>query len=420
MRSERLHENCLTVCAIILFLAGHVALASSAPSSASEAGRATSNLERGEWLVEGLLRCYTCHSPQDKTKPGWPIVEGMKGVGRVYSEAPGRVNVARNITPHAETGIGSWSDETLARAIREGIGHDGRALSRAMPSSYFRELSDADLAAVIAYLRDQPAVEKENPPTVLPEEEQKQLAAELQPLQHPVAAIEPADTIAYGRYLTRVGQCVGCHTAWEAPRMPGVLAGGNDIDGIVSSNITPHLTGIGYSKQAFAMVMRTGKGGALSGAMPWQAYRHLPDRELEALFDFLHTLHPFSHLVSNAVPPTQCSVCGQKHGLGEHNRIEMPKGIEVEEGVLATYTGSYVLAEWDMAVDIALEDGVLFIQEDGRPRTPLVALSADRFIYSGAFAPIHFRRNHQGRVNEIVSEEVDDIVFERVVEASDD
>jgi len=330
------------------------------------------------------------------------------------------VNVARNITPHAETGIGGWSDETLARAIREGIGHDGRALSRAMPSSYFRELSDSDLAAVIAYLREQPAIEQDDPPTVLPEDEQEQLTAELQPLERPVAAVDPTDTVAYGRYLVRIGQCVGCHTAWEAPRTPGLLAGGNNIDGIFSSNITPHATGIGYSKQAFMAIMRTGKGGVLSGTMPWQAYRHLPDRELGALYDFLQTLHPFSHLVSNAVPPSQCAVCGQKHGLGEQNRIEIAEGVEVDDSVLATYAGSYVFPAWDMTVEVAFENGVLYVQEEGNPRTPLIALSTERFIYSGAFAPFRFRQNQQGYVHEMISEEVDELVFQRIVETDED
>jgi len=394
----------------------HTALASPAPSPPPEARAEVSVPERGEWLVEGLLRCYTCHSPRDKNAPGWPIVQGKKGAGRIYSESPGRRNVARNITPHTESGIGAWSDETLARAIREGIGHDGRALSMAMPSSYFRELSDSDLAAVITYLRKQPAVDQENPRTVLPEDEQEQLTAELQPLERSVAAVDPTDTIAYGRYLVRVSQCVGCHTAWEAPRTPGLLAGGNDIDGIFSSNITPHASGIGYSKPAFLTIMRTGKGGVLSGEMPWQAYRHLPDRELGALYDFLHTLHPFSHLVSNAVPSSQCTVCGQEHGLGKQNRIEIPEGVTVDDGILAAYAGSYVFPAWDMTVEVSFEDGVLYVQEEGRPRTPLVALSTDRFIYSGAFAPVRFSRNQQGRVHEMISEEVDELVFERVVE----
>jgi hypothetical protein len=53
--------------------------------------------------------------------------------------------VVPNLTPDPETGTGTWSDETLARAIREGVGHDGRALFPLMPFQKFRALS-ADIS----------------------------------------------------------------------------------------------------------------------------------------------------------------------------------------------------------------------------------------------------------------------------------
>ena len=61
-----------------------------------------------------------------------------------------------NITPDKETGAGNWTDDQLARAIREGIGYDGRALFPFMPYENFRYLSDEDLASVIVYLRSIP------------------------------------------------------------------------------------------------------------------------------------------------------------------------------------------------------------------------------------------------------------------------
>ena len=62
-----------------------------------------------------------------------------------------------NITPDKKTGAGTWTDDMFARAIREGVGHDGRALSPAMPYNNFKRLSDEDLASVIVYLRSLPA-----------------------------------------------------------------------------------------------------------------------------------------------------------------------------------------------------------------------------------------------------------------------
>ncbi len=76
-----------------------------------------------------------------------------KGAGAVMSERGDRRVVAPNITPDVETGAGRWTDDMLARAIREGIGHDGRALYWGMWYQSFAGLSDEDLAAVVVYLR---------------------------------------------------------------------------------------------------------------------------------------------------------------------------------------------------------------------------------------------------------------------------
>ena len=73
---------------------------------------------------------------------------------RVHVEdiPPGEFH-ARNITPDTETGIGQFSDGAIARALRHGVGHDGRAL---LPFMELQGLSDEDLVAVVSYLRSQP------------------------------------------------------------------------------------------------------------------------------------------------------------------------------------------------------------------------------------------------------------------------
>ena len=80
------------------------------------------------------------------------------GAGTVFaegSELPGKV-ISPNLTPDKETGAGNWTDDMLARAVREGIGHDGRTLFPLMPYMNYREMPDEDLASVIAYLRTLP------------------------------------------------------------------------------------------------------------------------------------------------------------------------------------------------------------------------------------------------------------------------
>jgi hypothetical protein len=105
---------------------------------------------RGKYIVEHLAACADCHSPHDWSKRDAPILPGMEGAGQNMSGLkglPGFV-VAPNLTPDPETGSGTWSDDALARAIREGIGHDGRALFNIMPYENYRRIPDEDLASI--------------------------------------------------------------------------------------------------------------------------------------------------------------------------------------------------------------------------------------------------------------------------------
>ena len=68
-------------------------------------------------------------------KPGDPPVEGKLGAGRDFGDLPGFPGHLRapNLTPDKETGIGNFTDGEILRAMREGIGRDGRALFPQMP-----------------------------------------------------------------------------------------------------------------------------------------------------------------------------------------------------------------------------------------------------------------------------------------------
>src|SRR6516225_542649 len=113
--------------------------------------RTPQRLARGQYLVEAVSGCMDCHAPHDWTKHDAPILPGMKGAGQemaaMFKEMPGRI-VAPNLTPDPETGAGTWSDDALARAIREGIGHDGRARFPMMPYGHYRSLPDEDVASI--------------------------------------------------------------------------------------------------------------------------------------------------------------------------------------------------------------------------------------------------------------------------------
>src|SRR6516164_5030409 len=124
--------------------------------------------ERGKYLVNGIVGCVDCHSEHDATQNGAPPKEGRQGAGVLFLQDPSLgILYAPNITSDRDTGIGNWTDDQIARAIREGIGGDGRALFPIMPYPNFRNLSDEDLASVIVYMRSIPAIKNAVPRTAI-------------------------------------------------------------------------------------------------------------------------------------------------------------------------------------------------------------------------------------------------------------
>jgi cytochrome c553 len=223
-----------------------------------------------------VMGCRDCH--------------GDRLQGTLMEDAPPFRITAPNLTP---AGVGGdYTTEDWFRALRHGIGPDGRALL-IMPSTAFNHLSDADAAALIAYLKTVEPVENDVPPTAV------------KPLGHVLAGlgeIDPAAEVAltlpdidgatwdasveFGRYLTRAS-CGHCH--------------GPELQGQPSPNpaapYAPSLEAAGkWRFETFQALMRTGvhpDGRTLDPKyMPWAAFRHHTDPELKALHDYLATLPP--------------------------------------------------------------------------------------------------------------------------------
>jgi mono/diheme cytochrome c family protein len=379
---------------------------------------AIATIEHGRYLVEGVLQCFHCHSERDWDQPDGPPLEAKRGAGLVWRDDGTYRLVAPNLTPDDETGIGRWTDEQLARAIREGIGQDERVLSPAMWYNSFRHLSDEDVAAVIAYLRSLTPIRNPLPRTALAPEEQARIDASTRRPLEPATLSALTDPVERGRHLVRLADCAGCHTSWQSPRMPGILGGGNLISrgGIeaFSTNMTPHPSGVLYGADAFIQVMRTGKGGTLSPLMPWEAFRNLSDDDLRAIHAFLQTMHPVAHYVGNTGRSTYCEVCGQDHPLGELNHVERPVGVELDPRIYDDYAGTYHSVVYGFTVSVTREGDRLFAQWDDLPKAELIPQSETLFIEMGGIAPLRFVRDPAGRVTRVISEEVDEIVLERV------
>ena len=286
-------------------------------------------LERGHYLAVGLAGCAECHSQHDWATHGAPIVPGTEGGGQWINmpDLPGRV-VAPNLTPDQETGTGSWTDDQLARAIREGIGHDGRTLFPMMPYQPFHKMSDEDLASIIVYLRSLPPVHSQLPKTEIIFPVKYLIRSVPEPLTAPVASPDAADRVKYGEYLVTLGGCAECHTPQDRGQPVAGLeyAGGWLMKGpwgeVATANITPDPSGISYYDEAlFVQVIRTGyvKARKLNSIMPFGAFKNLTDDDLKAIFAYLRTVKPVKHRVDNTLPPTYCKLCRLKHGAGDQN-----------------------------------------------------------------------------------------------------
>lgn len=271
-------------------------------------GRTAERLARGKYLVEGVVGCFDCHAQLDgEPQSGKAPLVSHKGAGHVMVNQGGFVLAAPNITPDVETGAGNWTDDQFARAIREGIGHDGRTLFPIMPYGDYRNLSDEDLASVIVYIRSLEPVRNELPKPQIPFPLSRFIQSAPDPL-FTVVSDGGADPIARGRYLTRIGGCIDCHTPEDKMHRPikGMeFAGGKQIEGFParSANITPDPSGISYYDEAlFVRVMHTGHVGArpLNPPMPWWIFQNMSDDDLQSIFAYLRTVKPIHNRVDNS------------------------------------------------------------------------------------------------------------------------
>jgi mono/diheme cytochrome c family protein len=302
------------------------------PLTARTIARTPERLARGTYLVKHVTPCMECHAPHKWDAHDAPIEPRWLGAGQEMpvKGLPGRV-VAPNISPDPETGAGNWTDDQLARAIREGIGHDGRALFPLMPYERYRSMSDEDVASIIVYLRSLAPARRQQPATDVVFPVRYLIRSSPEPLRAPVPAPDVSTPAKRGAYLMTIGACSNCHTPQDDRGQPirGLeFAGGFVFDGpwgrVASSNLTPDPSGIPYYDVAlFKDVLRGGyvKARRVNQIMPWHAFGGMTDEDIAAVFANLATVPPVAHRVTNdeSVPATFCKLCRQRHGYGDRN-----------------------------------------------------------------------------------------------------
>jgi len=296
-------------CAAFGIAVGMVACGQSADNTAAPAASANNAalIERGEYLVEGIVGCGNCHSGRNDAGE---LVPGLEYGGNFVIEEPGFRAYAPNISPHPENGIGRWTDREIELAIREGIGRDGQVLGPPMAFPFYRDISTNDMNAIIAYLRSVPAVDRVVPRSTYTMELPPNWGP---PVTAPVPDVPPSDTLAYGRYLTHtLGHCTDCHT----PLVMGqhdfsrIGAGANIFHApfgytwsALAANITQHPDlGIGsWTDDEIKRAITQGisrDGRQLLPFMGFTYYAKISAPDLDAIVAYLKTLPP-----SVAVPP---------------------------------------------------------------------------------------------------------------------
>lgn len=266
-------------------------------ASTSAVASAETLLQRGTYLMHSIVACGNCHTPKGPQAAGMELAGGFKVDGGSEFQA-----VAPNITPDPETGIGKWTDAQVITAIREGRRPDGTMIGPPMPIGMYHRMSDRDVRAIVAYIRQvkpvHNVVEKSVYHIPLP-------ASYGPPVKH--AEVPRSDKLKYGAYLAGpLGHCMECHT----PLVRGVPdlahragAGGNKFEGpfgvSVSHNLTPDPeNGIGkWTFAQFKATLSTGvnpDGVHLKPPMGFDYYKNISDHDFRAIWAYLRSLKPLA------------------------------------------------------------------------------------------------------------------------------
>lgn len=261
------------------------------------------SLARGQKIAHAT--CVSCHMGEDGKLSGKLFSPPTDPFGEMYTA---------NITQHPTKGrLAAYSDGELAYMFRTGVNRDGRFMGHMMTRC---NMSDEDLASLIAYLRSDAGIlqpsEAEHPqPAYLDFLLVKALVrfGMFKPAVYdgkPRVAPPPDDQIAYGQYLVHeIYDCYSCHSGsfetndpLNPEKSPNYLGGGNkvpdeDFNNAIGKNITPSKTyGIGdWTYEQFHAAVKTGArsdGTMLKIQMP--RYAALEDAEVQAIWAYLQTV----------------------------------------------------------------------------------------------------------------------------------
>jgi len=126
------------------------------PAKGLPAPPVTDKVAYGRYIVTAIAHCFECHTPLGPQ--GQPDMSKLGAGGMDIQLAPGMDVKTANITSDPETGIGKWSDADIKKALTEGLTPTGGHISPPMPFPWFKNMTPADLDAVVAFVRTIPPV----------------------------------------------------------------------------------------------------------------------------------------------------------------------------------------------------------------------------------------------------------------------
>lgn len=236
-------------------------------------------LARGRYLYESR-GCTDCH--------------GKDGLGRTFVDDGALVIRGPNVTLGGSTA--QYSPVDWVRSLRHGIAPNGRPLL-IMPSEDYARMTDADLGAMVAYIRSLPAEPGDGRDLQLPLPVRFAYAAGIvrdaaEKIDHslpPAPPVASSDVLATGAYAAQM--CQGCH----GEQLTGGKIPGGPPDWPAAANLTPGpRSGMAAYRDAaaFAAMLREGKrpDGSEIKVMPFESLKELDDAEIRALYAYLVSL----------------------------------------------------------------------------------------------------------------------------------
>ncbi|PKU22653.1 aldehyde dehydrogenase [Telmatospirillum siberiense] len=264
-------------------------------------------IERGR-ILAAAGDCVVCHTGAD----GPPYAGGRP------LETPFGVIHSGNITPDVETGIGGWSFTAFERAMRQGIGRDGRHLYPAFPYTAYARINDADMQALYAYLMSLAPVHAPVPGNSLAFPfNLRPLLAGWNALFHRPAQFRPDPVRSAewnrGAYLVEgLGHCGACHTPRNllgaekegASKFAGAMVDGWEAPPLLAATHAPQ----SWTAEDLYDYLRSGfspRHGVAAGPMaPVVAeLSHLPDADIRAMAIYLASLTTPSGITPANGPP---------------------------------------------------------------------------------------------------------------------